>query len=143
MIKLCKLYDIPIKSKKKKPFNKKDLNFPYGRKKRFEIKTIDDMSQEELKYLQEFNFYLKDFDVFFDQYTEMKEVQKESAVKPSPINIETTKMSVDANANTTMNANTNSSDLYKKQVSDYIMNELSELIKLNNELFEYLLCNDL
>lgn len=119
MIKLCKLYDIPIKSKKKKRFNKKDLNFPYGRKKKFEIKSIDNMSQEELKYLQEFNFYLKDFDGFFDQYIEKKNIPKQSKVN-SPLE-----------------------DVYIKQISDYIKSELTNLINSNNELFRYFICNDL
>ena len=62
MIKLCKKYNIEIKSKRRACFSLNHLNFPYKRKTNKYILPIEKITQTDLKLIKNFNFYIKNFD---------------------------------------------------------------------------------
>lgn len=59
VIKLCKKYDIEIKSRRKSKFISRHLNYPYRRKNKKFIFPIEKISENDLFILKNFNFYDK------------------------------------------------------------------------------------
>ena len=63
VIKLCKKYNIEIKSKRKSCFLSGHLNFPYKRKNKKNVFPVEKMSKSDRKILKNFNFYIKIIDM--------------------------------------------------------------------------------
>jgi len=63
VIKLCKKYNIEIRSKRKSCFLSDHLNFPYKRKNKNNILPLEKMSKMDKRILKNFNFYTKLVDI--------------------------------------------------------------------------------
>lgn len=62
VIKLCKKYNIEIRSRRRVRFVSEHLNYPYKRKSQSIMIPIERMSEDDKKFIQEFNFYEKTID---------------------------------------------------------------------------------
>jgi hypothetical protein len=71
-IKLCKKYNIEIKSKRKNRFLTRHLNFPYIRKNKNCLIPLDKITKQDRFFLRTFNFYYKNID--FSKLDEVKGV---------------------------------------------------------------------
>lgn len=92
LIKLCKKYNIEIKSKRKENFSLGHLNFPYKRKSEKSVVPIEKISNVDLNLIKKFNFYIKKVNLenFESRETifEIKKTLKENFVKNEDICME-------------------------------------------------------
>lgn len=62
VIKLCKKYNIEIKSKRRIKFVSDHLNFPYRRKSKSMTIPVEKISEDDKNFIKNFNFYEKNID---------------------------------------------------------------------------------
>lgn len=112
MIRLCRKYGIQVVNKKHKRFNKKNTDHLIQKKHASKWKNISGITKEEIKFLKEFNFYIKKYDE-----------RLYSLIYAVEIKFEQQKEELNKGAKTMQN---------------YIENSLNEIVETNNLSFQQL-----
>lgn len=121
VIKLCKKYDIEIRSKRKSCFLSNHLNFPYKRKNKKNILPLEKMSKDDKKILKNFNFYIK--------LVEFDKVQEVDSAEEKVFKIDKSTKKNEENANN--NFFSNSFPTTKQDENFEENSEVSSTFKLN------------
>lgn len=117
MIKLCKKYGIQVINKKHRRFIKKNTSHLIQKKKESKWTNVSNITKEEIKFLREFNFYIKKYDERLYNIIYSDEVASDETKAKLNKNIE--------------------------EVKDFMAKTLNDIVHWNNVFLEYLFCGTL